>query len=86
MTAVHDDTDLTELVGPGGNYTKLVNNCFTNNDFGNLTWRDAQALTLAAFLDEFSQNVPLIRARLLRWIEFYSLEDRFKKDEAPKQD
>eukprot|EP00978_Attheya_sp_CCMP212_P038181 scaffold186751_cov24-Attheya_sp.AAC.1 len=56
MTAVHDDTDLTELVGPSKTYQKLVKNCFTNNDCGNVTWRDAQALTLAAFLDEFSHH------------------------------
>eukprot|EP00978_Attheya_sp_CCMP212_P024655 scaffold77824_cov56-Attheya_sp.AAC.4 len=86
MTAVHDDTDLTELVGPSKTYQKLVENCVTNKDCGNVTWRDAQALTLAAFLNDFSHRVPTIRARLLGWIKLYSLEDRFKKDEVPKQD
>mmetsp|Transcript_6030 Transcript_6030/g.10687 ORF Transcript_6030/g.10687 Transcript_6030/m.10687 type:complete len:544 (-) Transcript_6030:253-1884(-) len=84
-TVVGDDTDLTELVGHLNKYQNLVENSFTcKADYGNVTWEDAQNLTLTAFLQDYDQGDPNRRLRLLGWIKHYSLEGRFKKAEAPQ--
>jgi hypothetical protein len=84
-TVVHDDTDLTELVGPLNTYQNLVENSFTcKADYGNVTWGDAQTLTLTAFLQDYGQGDPTRQLRLWGWIKYYSLEGRFKKAEAPQ--
>eukprot|EP00978_Attheya_sp_CCMP212_P013263 scaffold33362_cov65-Attheya_sp.AAC.1 len=85
MTAVHDDTDLTELVGPGENYAKLVHNCFRNKDDGNVTWNAAKAVTMEDFLNTFAAGNPARRIILQAWIAHYNLEKRFKQPEQQQQ-
>jgi hypothetical protein len=80
---VHDDADLTTLVGRGGKYEKLVKNCFTNEDDGNVTWDEAKTFSMEGFLSTFAAENPARRASLQGWIKHYGLKNRFEK-EVPK--
>ena len=45
-TAAKDDTDLTTLIGSKREYERLVKNCFTEEEDGNIRWEAANGQRL----------------------------------------
>jgi hypothetical protein len=55
---------LTTLVGLGSEFERLVKNCFTNEEDGNVTWRAAKTFTMEGFLTAFAPENPARTAML----------------------
>ena len=81
---MQDSTDLTTLVGKAKEYQKLVENCFTDEDDGNVTLGDARALAMNAFLDRYGTTTNR-RTKLQGWVAHYGLETYFKPEEEHQQ-
>ena len=81
---IQDDTDLTELVGFSGQFKRLVENCFTDEDNGNVTWGDLKASTLSDFLQSYGTTQNRM-TKLKGWVEHYGLENCFKQEEEQSQ-
>ena len=74
---VHDETDLSTLVGENGKFRLLVEAKF-RSEYGNLTWRGAREWTMEEFLLRFGSNDAVAETLLKEWIGCYGLEDGFK--------
>ena len=74
---VHDETDLSTLVGENGKFRLLVEAKF-RSEYGNLTWRGAREWTMEEFLLRFGSNDAVVETLLKEWISSYGLEDGFK--------
>lgn len=78
---VQDHTDLTTLIGPKGIYKKFFENCFTDEEYGNVTWGEASAWTQKEFSDLYGTTATR-RTKLRRWIAFYKLQFEPEKEPA----
>ena len=75
---VNDDTELTTLTGQHSKYCRLVEDLFQMK-YGSAMRGEVKLSTKDEFLDASSSRKHAVRDKLVAWIRYNKLEDRFEQ-------